>query len=252
MKSRPPPPEAKQEPRSSPSDRKRKRSSHQLAPVADSLKAAAAKQQTIQDLFSTRQKPATSSPAGIELTPNSKRSKQKQTDSEAIQPSPTPSLSRDTMYTFTSKPHTGDVVDLTKSPPRNGQPRRMSMIKPVKTTMNPGAGPKKLVVKNLRKDTTWDGEKYFAQIWTQLDSALTVIFDNGIPNFSMEELYRGVENLCRQGKAAAVSTRLDERCLKHFKEDVRTFLLANSALDNVAVLRAVLASWSSWNAQMVC
>ena len=247
MQPPPVPAAADQEPGVSPSDRKRKRSVHQPAATSD---AQLAKQQTIQQLFSTRGKPSASPQTTGGLSPDFKRTRQQQPGSSPPpQTSPSPSLPREKMYSFTSKQPSGDVVDLTKSAPRNGQPRRLSIVKPVRTNLNPHAGAKKLVVKNLKKESAWDADKYFDEIWNQLDNALSKIFQDAQVAFSREDLYRGVENVCRQGKASAVNARLNERCLAHFQNDVLKSLLSKSGRDNVSVLRAVLAAWSSWNAQ---
>jgi cullin-4 len=108
----------------------------------------------------------------------------------------------------------------------------------------------KLVVKTLKPQPAWDANKYFEETWTQLDQALGVIFAQTPVNFSMEELYRRVENLCRQKRAEDLYKRLSERCKAHVRGTVKTSLLAKREQTNVQVLDHVLSAWSAWNEQM--
>lgn len=117
--------------------------------------------------------------------------------------------------------------------------------------INPHVGAKKLVVKNLKPSSTWDSKAYVEKIWSQLDAALVNIFNDRHDGFSREDLYRGVENVCRQGGASTLFSRLQARCRTHVEKDLRDPLLQNVASDNVAVLRAVLGQWIRWKAQMV-
>lgn len=116
--------------------------------------------------------------------------------------------------------------------------------------INPYAGAKKLVVKNLKTNTAWDSKAYLEKIWGQLDEALARIFKDETNGFSKEELYRGAENVCRQGGASTLFFRLDSRCQKHVEQDIRDRLLEKASSDSVTVLKAVLAEWTRWTHQM--
>lgn len=116
--------------------------------------------------------------------------------------------------------------------------------------LNPHTGAKKLVVKNLKTNTSWDSKAYLEKIWTQLDEALTLIFNDRHDGFSKEDLYRGVENVCRQGGASTLFSRLDGRCRSHIERDVLKSLLQKDGLDNVSALKAVLAEWARWSEHM--
>lgn len=154
------------------------------------------------------------------------------------------------MYSFPSKydNQMNAPVDLTKSP----RARRPSTANAFKTTnFNPHAGAKKLVVKNLKPQSAWDANKYFDQTWQQLDASLTTIFDDAPVNFSMEDMYRGVENLCRQGRARDVYQKLAQRCTSHINTTVKQSLLAKTRSSNVEVLQDVLQAWSTWNSQII-
>ena len=116
--------------------------------------------------------------------------------------------------------------------------------------MNPHTGAKKLVVKNLKTSTTWDSKAYLEKIWGQVDAALSLILKDSHDGYSKEDLYRGVENVCRQGGASTLFTRLDKRCTLHIQQEVRDRLLERASEDNVTVLKAVLTAWTRWKEQM--
>ena len=231
-----------------PTDKKRKRSFKQSSPATDRL--ANSKQQNIHDLFSTQGKPSAGSRTHTETSPESKRTRPESRTSDPPLVAAVSSRPLDKMYTFASKQPNGHIVDLTKSPPRNGQMRKPSGGKPT-VTMNPHQGARKLVVKNLRKESTWDTDKYLEQVWAELGSALTTIYTAKKPTFSMEDLYRGVENVCKQGKAKTIYDRLHERCTKHLRQDVLPSMQHGKSQDNIATLRAVLDAWASWSSQIV-
>ena len=117
--------------------------------------------------------------------------------------------------------------------------------------VHPPGGAKKLVVKNLKTNTNWDSKAYLEKIWGQLDAALAVIFKDGQITFSKEDLYRGVENVCRQGGASTLFSRLEQRCRTHIEQDMRQPLLEKADDDSVAILKAVLVEWARWKEQMV-
>ena len=120
-----------------------------------------------------------------------------------------------------------------------------------KPNFNPHMGAKKLAVKNFRTQAKADPQLYLNQVWEKLDAALTVVFKNEKITFSLEELYRGVENLCRQGHAQEVCLRLQKKSEVYVSEDLKQPLLERLSSKNVDVLRAVLAAWGTWNDQLV-
>ncbi|KAK5698970.1 hypothetical protein LTR97_006619 [Elasticomyces elasticus] len=229
-------------PNSASPDRKRKRPSRQIS--SDNT----AKQQTLQSLFAGSQKPQNNTgPA----SPSSKRLK---ADTTTHSSTPSKALARAEMYTFASRSpvSTGNgVIDLTAgSPPSSPQVRRMNGAFKGRAGFNPQGGPKKLVVKNLKANNTWDSKAYLEKIWGQLDAALAIIFKDGNEGFSKEDLYRGVENVCRQGGASTLFSRLEGRCRQHVERDVLAPLLEKAGSGNIAVLKAVLAEWARWKQQM--
>ncbi|KAL8735506.1 MAG: hypothetical protein Q9181_002764 [Wetmoreana brouardii] len=153
------------------------------------------------------------------------------------------------MYNFAKPNH----VDLTNG---NGpatmttvQKRSTGMARPSNTATE--SGPKRLIVKNLRKAPRSDPEKYINHVWTQLDAALSAILvDEKIP-YSNEELYRGVENLCRQGRASPLFKSLCEKCRQGISNHVEKPLVAKaSTLDNTGILRAVTEAWNTWTRRL--
>lgn len=159
------------------------------------------------------------------------------------------------MYNFpTTKPQTNGVVDLTgSSPPSPSHPRKSSVNVSVRpTAFAPHQGAKKLVVKNLRTTPRVDPEQYFKKVWDQLDAALTTIFGDERARHSLEELYKGAENVCRQGRSAELYTRLRERCEIHLVRQVRGRLVDKaSQLSNIDLLSSYLEAWRSWGGRLV-
>ena len=241
----------------SPADRKRKRPAQSrqrpAATSATSLdKSSLEKQQTIQGAFSTNRKSLAD-----QSSPKSKRVKDKHSGPATITPRApaSPTTQSGDRYHFPSRydnvSNKDGVVDLTKSP----RARRPSVVNAGNATRRPfnaGAGAKRLVVKNLKPQSSWDGNLYFDQTWQQLDAALDTVFSEAPVDFSMEDMYRGVENLCRQGRARDVYHKLASKLKSHINATVKTSLLSRTRKDNVGVLQDVLAAWASWNSQIVC
>ncbi|KAI9837297.1 MAG: hypothetical protein M1819_000371 [Sarea resinae] len=231
---------------------KRKLSRQQF--VAAESSTPQSRQQTLSELFSpSAQKRCPSDPNELESSPASKRLKRtssflgsnpRTTHAEVIPP--------EKMYHFApSSSKAKDVIDLTSTPsPGPSKSRANGAMRP--SNFTPHTGAKKLVVKNLRKTPRINPELYFSQVWDQLDSALTAIFNNEKVPCSLEELYRGVENLCRQDRATELNKRLTARCSDYVSTRLKQPLTAKTNVGkDVDVLRAVLAAWSKWNSQLI-
>lgn len=109
------------------------------------------------------------------------------------------------------------------------------------------------MVKNLRTGSRLNQESYFDKVWSQLDAALSAIFDGRKPDISLEELYKGAENVCRQGRAAILAQKLQKRCKEHVAQKLRDNLTTRAAGGNdVDTLRAVVEAWSTWHSRLVC
>lgn len=123
---------------------------------------------------------------------------------------------------------------------------------PRPSNFTPHTGAKKLVVKNLRAVPRLNQESYFEKVWGQLDAALSAIFNDKKPAHSLEELYKGAENVCRQGRAAPLSKKLDEKCKEYVSGSLREAILEKSdGGDDIDTLRVVIDAWSTWNSHLV-
>ncbi|THY53295.1 Cullin-domain-containing protein [Aureobasidium pullulans] len=218
-----------------PPARKRKRPSAATTaaatPSASSQPPASlGRQQSIQNLFADQASAAASPSTATDSSPNRKKVKNQ------------PFNMQSDMYSFSSKVIGGNLPAATSTTRRT--PGRLNK------GFTPKAGTTKLVVKTLKPQPAWDGNKYFEDTWAQLDRALNVIFTQAPVDFSMEELYRGVENLCRQKRAEEIYVRLSSKCKAHVRGPMKTSLLSKQRQSNVQVLDDVLGAWTAWSKQM--
>ncbi|KAI9711752.1 MAG: hypothetical protein M1820_001897 [Bogoriella megaspora] len=208
------------------------------------------RQQSIPEIFSSQERSSKETESATHSP--SKRLKQ-DTAPTTIPAGTTPPKSVTTaeMYNFPQKrASSGGVVDLTNAPDKSPKASRNG-FHGMKSQVGGHGGVKKLVVKNLRPPPKANFEEYFNQVWAKLDVSLDAIFQGGKIDYPLEELYRGVENLCRQGQAADVNTRLKAKCKKNVTENIKAALIAKAGEEDVDVLRAVLAAWARWNTQMI-
>ena len=149
-----------------------------------------------------------------------------------------------------------EVVDLTISPPSSqfspaqSHSNSVCMVKPKQPV--PHLGPKKIVIKNLRNVPRADPNLYFDQVWSQLEVALSAIFRDAEVPYSLEDLYKGVENLCRQDRGFSLYKKLSEKCKNELISQLRypeTEETQNIA--DTAVLQAVAGAWTAWNTRLV-
>ncbi|KAJ5312716.1 hypothetical protein PENANT_c007G00014 [Penicillium antarcticum] len=215
-------------------------------------KLSASPQRSISDLLSSKRPRRSPSPSPTR---------------KPTLPPPTPihNHSQNQMHQFSS------------SPPRNGAPLRGASSGPGpglnnvsvggvgvpgrpqslnvgarQSNFSPHTGAKKLVVKNLRLGPRLNQESYFDKVWSQLDAALTAVFDGRKPESSLEELYKGGENICRQERAAVLAQRLQGRCRDYVNGKMREGLIARAGGSaDVDTLRAVLETWSAWHSRLV-
>lgn len=124
---------------------------------------------------------------------------------------------------------------------------------PRQSTFAPHTGSKRLVVKNLRSGPRLNQDSYFEKVWVLLEAALVAIFDGRKPETSLEELYKGSENVCRQGKAAALARNLQDKCRGYVSGWLRQNLLSRTGgASNIDTLRAVVDAWATWQSKLVC
>lgn len=108
---------------------------------------------------------------------------------------------------------------------------KMYSFAPAPSLVRPQIGAKKLVVTNL-KQHAWDHKGYYEKAWKQLDAALTSIFAD--EDVNKEEMYRLVENVCRQGYASRLYSRLEARLVPVMPQS----------------LDGVMQAWQDWKRHM--
>ena len=158
----------------------------------------------------------------------------------------------DEMYTFSSPTarRVSEVIDLTGGS-QCATPLKKKANGFRSTNMAPHTGPKKLTIVNLKRTPKTDPDEYFERVWKQLDAALSAIFSESQLPCSMEELYKGVEIACRQGRASVLNTKLCERCTRYISSEVKESLeQKTNTSSNVEVLDMVVSAWSSWSKYM--
>jgi cullin-4 len=240
---------------------KRKRPS-----TADRTPSSATKQQTLQALFSTTQQqvprvtkaidPTSDSVPQKQVTTASPNSKRLKLANAAVVSCPAASdtLCESSMYSFPSRQRqstSNNAIDLTASPSGSPSSRRPQKTLPT-ATFNPRTGAKKIVVKNLRdKPRASDPRAYLNTTWDKLDRSLNAISTGEKVPFSLEELYRGVENVCRQGFAEELCARLEGKSRGFAEEWVNGEVLGVNGQD-VHMLGKVVEAWAVWGRQMVC
>jgi hypothetical protein len=159
----------------------------------------------------------------------------------------------DKMYNFSNSEHTAGGAFAQSSPASTTVKPHFSNTSSRQSNFTPHTGAKRLVVKNLRTGSRLNQDSYFDKVWSQLDAALSAVFSGGKPEISLEELYKGAENVCRQGRAVVLTQRLQDRCRAHVSGSLRDDLLAKAADgSNVDTLRAVIDAWSTWKSKLVC
>lgn len=165
---------------------------------------------------------------------------------------PMQTLQVEDMFKFSSPKsrQAAEVVDLTESLNSSPVRNKVNAIRP--TNIGPRTGPKKLAVKGLKTALRTDPDEYYDTVWKRLEASLLAIFaDEKLP-YSNEELYRGVEIVCRQRKAAGLYEKLKSTCSWNISHNVYEPLIQISGNDNaVDVLQSVVRAWSRWNKQLV-
>lgn len=117
----------------------------------------------------------------------------------------------------------------------------------------PQLGAKRLVIQNLRKASSsrTQVDQYYERTRKDLDSALQAIFAVGEPDIPRERLYRGVEDLCRAGKAESLYATFKNRADTHLKDTVLPRIERNGGNSTQHTLHAVLKEWVIWNERTV-
>jgi cullin 4 len=144
----------------------------------------------------------------------------------------------------------GRSADMSKTMGIGARPKTIDLTRPP-SNFQPHAGAKRLVIKNLRTTSTKSVDEYYDRIWSELDAALTSVFNRTQPNTPLEVLCRGVEAICRRGQAERLFTHLKDRCKGYLEKQLLPDLEKQSGTSNVDALRAVQRYWTVWNEQSV-
>lgn len=150
------------------------------------------------------------------------------------------------------------VIDLTNSTPTSPtksspsqQGKNNGMVRQVGFGQN--KEPRKFVVKNLRKTPKTDLSVYYEKVWTQLEAAISAIFKDEKISCSKEELYTGVEILCRQGRAPWLYQKLWDKCKGEVARWAKQPFSDEGLKDKDAdILHLVVQAWSRWTNHLVC
>lgn len=211
-------------------------------------------QSTIPQLFSAPSRTCSPTPKFHQDPPRSKRSRSKSTEFlisgslKDLKKSLTP-LTEATMLNFGSL---AKIIDLTDSSPTvgksvKGKERENARPPP----FQPHAGTRKLQVKNLRKPTKGDPDAYFNMTWMSLSSALTAIFNGERISASLEELYRGTENICRAERAGPLFEKLKARMNEYVGVPLKGEIIEKAGRSEEETVKAIEAAWTKWNRQLV-
>jgi cullin-4 len=130
------------------------------------------------------------------------------------------------------------------SRPKTADPSRPSHIMAHK-------GSRRLVIKNLKTTSEEDIDAYYESTWRDVDAALTSNFNREQPATPLEILCRGVEALCRRGRADQLSRHVRDCSKTYLEERLLPVIEIEVGPSNVDSLRAVHKFWMLWNEQSV-
>jgi cullin 4 len=151
-----------------------------------------------------------------------------------------------TMYPLPSSPPSSHGVDL---------PTYSSTIN-TQTPLRPQT--RKITIKNLKSTPDSVPAAYFLQTTQKLQRAVSTILVEGNLVDSLEELYRGVENLVRENKGPELYEMLQDSCQKfvsgNMRENVEKGIVGSVGLGGDGGVRAVECierAWGKWTSQLV-
>lgn len=139
------------------------------------------------------------------------------------------------------------VIDITKSssPPMTPQ-----------TPLRPQT--RKITIKNLKATPDSVPAAYFHQTMQKLQRAVATILVEGNLVDSLEELYRGVENLVRENKGPDLYQMLQDSCrtfvTENMKQSVERGIVGSVGIGGDGGVRAVEcieSVWGKWTSQLV-
>lgn len=114
-------------------------------------------------------------------------------------------------------------------------------------TSKPGSA-KKLIIKNF-KETPKLPENYQEKTWEKLKEAVVAIQSSKSIQYSLEELYQAVENMCNHKMASTLYDNLSALTEQHVKKNIEEFLQEN--MDKELCLKRMNHCWESHCQQMI-
>lgn len=214
------------------------------------------RQSTISELFSSPPSLVQSSESGDKPK---KRSKSVQLTKAAAATAPhgNPQPAPNMVPSTPSMNHHHNVIDLTSSPDQSPSMKAAHGSKNTggrgSSNFLPYSGARRLVIKNLRQTPRTSPKELLDRTWTRLDAALTAIFNGDKIPHSLEELYRGVENVCRHQGAPELFQSLKARCTNYVQTSIKPQLaqLVGKGAADTEALEGIHGAWVRWNSQVV-
>lgn len=107
---------------------------------------------------------------------------------------------------------------------------------------------KKLVIKNLKSEPRLPDD-YREQTWSKLEEAVLAIQNSTRNEYSLEELYQAVENMCNHKMAHTIYTSLRRLTENHVRHNIEQFLAEN--MDRFVFLKKMNETWQAHCHQMI-
>lgn len=126
--------------------------------------------------------------------------------------------------------------------PQNGVNRNLNLI-----TLKPTTA-KKLIIKNLKSEPKLPDD-YREQTWEKLKGAVLAIQQSKPNEYSLEELYQAVENMCNHKMSSTLYTRLYNLVGDHVSHNIEQFLM--DSMDRFLFLKKMNQTWLAHCNQMI-
>lgn len=126
--------------------------------------------------------------------------------------------------------------------PQNGINRNINVLNIKPTTA------KKLIIKNLKSEPKLPDD-YREQTWKKLKSAVLAIQQSKPNQYSLEELYQAVENMCNHKMAPVLYQKLYNLTEQHVAHNIEQFLA--ESMDRYLFLKKMNDTWLAHCNQMI-
>ena len=142
-----------------------------------------------------------------------------------------------------------------------------SASSPPPTMANPPLSPqtplrphtRKITIKNLKSTPEYVAAAYFQQTTQKLQRAVATILSEGNLADSLEELYRGVENLVRENRGPELYEMLQSSCETFVAEEMRSNVekgivgsVGMGGDGGVQAVECIESAWGKWTSQLAC